>query len=77
VIRRVRIDHSSLSAPPTSRRPGWLSGPEIRRSLIDVADPTELAIVTAEEGCATFLFLAAPPRLHAASGVPLNPLAIF
>jgi hypothetical protein len=30
-----------------------------------------------EEGRATFLFVAAPPRLGAASGVPVNPLAIF
>jgi pimeloyl-ACP methyl ester carboxylesterase len=45
--------------------------------LIDVADPTELAAACVEEGRATFLFVAAPPRLGAASGVPVNPLAIF
>ncbi|MBP2339058.1 kynurenine formamidase [Saccharothrix coeruleofusca] len=45
--------------------------------LIDVADPTGLAAACAEEGRATFLFVAAPPRLGAASGVPVNPLAIF
>jgi hypothetical protein len=45
--------------------------------LIEVADPTELAAACAEEGRATFLLVAAPPRLGAASGVPVNPLAIF
>lgn len=45
--------------------------------LIDVADPTELAVACTEEDRATFLFVAAPPRLEAASGVPVNPLAIF
>ncbi|MBF6061465.1 cyclase family protein [Nocardia terpenica] len=45
--------------------------------LIDIADPTDLAAACADEGRATFLFVAAPPRLGAASGVPVNPLAIF
>jgi len=45
--------------------------------LIDVADPTELAAACAEEGRYTFLFVAAPMRLQAASGVPVNPVAIF
>jgi hypothetical protein len=45
--------------------------------LIDVADPAELAAACAQEGRATFLFVAAPPRLGAASGAPVNPLAIF
>jgi kynurenine formamidase len=46
-------------------------------ALVDVADPTALVAACAEEGRATFLFVAAPPRLQAASGVPVNPLAIF
>jgi len=45
--------------------------------LIDVADPTALAAASALEGRSTFLFVAAPLRLGAASGVPVNPLAIF
>jgi hypothetical protein len=45
--------------------------------LIGVADPTGLAAACAEQGRATFLFVAAPPRLGAASGVPVNPIAIF
>lgn len=45
--------------------------------LIDAADPTDLAAACAEEGRYTFLFVAAPPRLGAASGVPVNPVAIF
>lgn len=45
--------------------------------LIDVADPTELVDACAEEGRNSFLFVAAPPRLQAASGVPVNPIAIF
>lgn len=45
--------------------------------LIDVADPTELATACVEEGRCSFLFVAAPPRLAAATGVPVNPLAIF
>jgi kynurenine formamidase len=45
--------------------------------LIEVADPAELAAACTEEGRATFLLVVAPPRLGAASGVPVNPLAIF
>lgn len=45
--------------------------------LVDAVDPSELVRVCAEEGCHSFLFVAAPPRLEAASGVPVNPLAIF
>lgn len=51
--------------------------PRLGMPLIDAADPTELAAACAEEGRATFLFVAAPPRLGAASGVPVNPLAIL
>ncbi|MFF0149482.1 hypothetical protein [Amycolatopsis sulphurea] len=45
--------------------------------LIDVADPAALAAACAEEGRSTFLFVAAPLRLETASGVPVNPLAVF
>ena len=67
--------------PPLDLRvPGPLHRVALARlgmPLIDVADPTELAAASAEEGRATFLFVAAPPRLGAASGVPVNPIAIF
>jgi kynurenine formamidase len=67
--------------PPVDPRvPGPLHRVALARlgmPLIDVADPTELAAACVEEGRATFLFVAAPPRLGAASGVPVNPLAIF
>lgn len=43
--------------------------------LIDAAGPAGLAAVCAEERH-TVLFVAAPPRLGAVSGVPANPLAI-
>lgn len=45
--------------------------------LVDVADPTELVQACAQEGRNSFLFVAAPIRLEAATGVPVNPLAIF
>ena len=51
--------------------------PRLGMPLIDVADPAPLAAASAEEGRSTFLFTAAPLRLKAASGVPVNPLAIF
>jgi len=51
--------------------------PRLGVLLIDVADPAALAPVSAAEGRSTFLFAAAPLRLQAASGVPVNPLAIF
>jgi kynurenine formamidase len=45
--------------------------------LIDVLDPTYLALACQDEERYSFLFVAAPPRLTAASGVPVNPVAIF
>jgi len=51
--------------------------PRLGMPLIDVADPTALAAASALERRSTFLFAAAPLRLEAASGVPVNPLAIF
>jgi kynurenine formamidase len=45
--------------------------------LVDAADPTVLVAACAEEGRCSFLFVAAPPRFEAATGVPVNPLAIF
>lgn len=67
--------------PPVDPRiPGPLHRVALARlgmPLIDVAGPTDLAAACAEEERATFLFVAAPPRLGAASGVPVNPIAIF
>lgn len=66
--------------PIDPRLPGPLHRVALARlgmPLIDVADPIELAAACVEEGRSTFLFVAAPPRLGAASGVPVNPLAIF
>ena len=73
-------DIGDARPPLDPRVPGPLHRVGLARlgmPLIDVADPTELAAVCAEEGRATFLFVAAPPRLGAAGGVPVNPLAIF
>ena len=73
-------DIGDARPPLDPRVPGPLHRVALARlgmPLIDVADPTELAAASAEEGRATFLFVAAPPRLGAASGVPVNPIAIF
>lgn len=45
--------------------------------LVDVAAPDDLAAACAEEGRYHFLLVAAPPRFLGASGVPVNPLAVF
>jgi len=45
--------------------------------LIDVAEVDALATVCAELGRYAFLLTIAPPRLRGATGVPVNPLAIF
>jgi hypothetical protein len=45
--------------------------------LIDGAEVDELAVVCAELGRCAFLLTVAPPRLRGATGVPVNPLAIF
>jgi len=45
--------------------------------LIDGAQVDDLAAVCAELGRYAFLLTVAPPRLHGATGVPVNPLAIF
>ena len=73
-------DIGDARPPLDPRVPGPLHRVGLARlgmPLIDVADPTDLAAACAEEGRATFLFVAAPPRLPAASGVPVNPLAVF
>jgi kynurenine formamidase len=51
--------------------------PRLGLPLIDVADADELAVVCAELGRYSFLFVAAPPRIHGMTGVPVNPVAIF
>ena len=73
-------DIGDAHPPIDPRVPGPLHRvalPRLGMPLIDVADLTGLAAACAEEGRATFLFVAAPPPLAAASGVPVNPLAIF
>jgi kynurenine formamidase len=45
--------------------------------LIDSAKVDELAAVCVELSRHSFLFTAAPPRIHGMTGVPVNPLAIF
>ena len=45
--------------------------------LIDGTEVEELAAVCAELGRHTFLLTVAPPRLRGATGVPVNPQAIF
>ena len=45
--------------------------------LIDGAEVEELTAVCAELGRYTFLLAIAPPRLRGATGVPVNPQAIF
>ena len=45
--------------------------------LVDVAEVDELADVCRALGRYTFLLRLAPPRIRAATGVPVNPLAIF
>jgi len=45
--------------------------------LIDGVQVEELAAVCAELDRYAFLFTVAPPRLRGATGVPVNPLAIF
>lgn len=45
--------------------------------LVDSADPTELAAVCRETGRGSFMLVVAPQRLEGATGLPVNPLAIF
>lgn len=45
--------------------------------LIDGAEVEPLAAVCRELGRSTFLLVVAPPRLRGATGVPVNPLAVF
>jgi kynurenine formamidase len=73
-------DIGDAQPPIDPRLPGPLHRVGLARlgmPLIDVADPAGLAAACADEGRATFLFTAAPPALRRASGVPVNPLAIF
>ena len=73
-------DIGDAHSPIDPRVPGPLHRvalPRLGMPLIDVANPNELAAACAEEGRATFLFVAAPLPRPAASGVPVNPLAIF
>lgn len=45
--------------------------------LIDAANVDDLAAVCAETGRYGFLLTAAPPRVKGATGLPVNPIAIF
>lgn len=45
--------------------------------LVDSAKVDELAAVCAELSRYNFLFVAAPPRIHGMTGIPVNPVAIF
>jgi hypothetical protein len=45
--------------------------------LVDSADPTELAAVCRETGRGSFMLVVAPQRLDGATGLAVNPLAIF
>ncbi len=44
---------------------------------MDDVDPTELASVCRELGRNSFLLVLAPQRLEGATGLPVNPIAIF
>jgi hypothetical protein len=45
--------------------------------LIDAANVDEVAAVCAETGRYSFLLTVAPPRVTGATGLPVNPIAIF
>jgi len=45
-------------------------------TLTEIADLEKLAASCAEDGQYTFLYAAAPLKVHEASGSPVNPLAI-
>ncbi len=45
--------------------------------LVNSADPTELAAVCRETGRGSFMLVVAPQRLDGATGLAVNPLAIF
>ncbi|MEJ5869161.1 cyclase family protein [Pseudokineococcus sp. 5B2Z-1] len=45
--------------------------------LVDSAAVEDLAAVCAELGRSAFLLVLAPPRLRGATGVPVNPVAVF
>lgn len=66
--------------PPQPGGPPAMHGvglPRLGMPLIDAVDADELAAACAELGRYSFLFVAAPPRIHGMTGVPVNPVAIF
>ncbi|SDG93119.1 Kynurenine formamidase [Lentzea fradiae] len=66
--------------PPQFGSPSALHGvalPLMGMPLIDAVDADELASVCAELGRYSFMFVAAPPRIHGLTGVPVNPVALF
>ncbi|ONI89626.1 cyclase [Actinosynnema sp. ALI-1.44] len=70
----------SDSYPMTPGAPPAMHGvalPRMGMPLVDAVDADELAAVCAELGRYSFMFVAAPPRIHGLTGVPVNPIAIF
>ncbi|WP_405055709.1 cyclase family protein [Kribbella sp. NBC_01505] len=66
--------------PEQPGRPSAMHGvalPRLGMPLVDGIDADELAALCAELDRYTFLFVAAPPRIHGLTGVPVNPVAIF
>jgi hypothetical protein len=51
--------------------------PRMGMPLIDAADADELSAACAQLGRYSFLFIAAPPRIHGMTRIPVNPVAIF
>jgi kynurenine formamidase len=81
--RGVSLYAGDLSDTFPPERPGSPSAmhgvglPRMGMPLIDAVDADELAAVCAELGRYSFLLVAAPPRIHGMTGVPVNPVAIF
>ncbi|HEY4022396.1 MAG TPA: cyclase family protein [Pseudonocardiaceae bacterium] len=81
--RGVSVYAGDLSDPYPPVEPGRPSAmhgvglPRMGMPLIDAVDADELAATCAELGRYSFLFVAAPPRIHGMTGVPVNPVAIF
>lgn len=81
--RGVSVYAGDLADTHPPRQPGNPSAmhgvalPRMGMPLIDAVDADELAAVCAELGRHSFLFVAAPPRIHGMTGVPVNPVAVF
>jgi hypothetical protein len=76
----VRVESGDAYPPLREGGPPAMHGvalPLPGMPLVDAVDADGLAAVCAELGRHSFLFVAAPPRIHGLIGVPVNPLAIF